>query len=185
MFYIQLGDVLKAPVTQDIVQQVNCQGKCGKGVVVPIFNKYPGAKDRYIDYCNTKDKKSLLGTAIAYGAPDGRIVFSLFGQWKTAMHQFELATDYRALNAALEDMAEFINKNPDSNRHLAIPWMIGAGLANGDINIIYNLIHDICKRENIDVTFYVNDVTILPINISKFQDLECLQDLYNEKGIIK
>lgn len=58
-------------------------------------------------------------------------------------------TDYDALRSALVSLKRLA---VDHDRTVALPWMIGCGLANGDWNVVYKIIEEVF--EDYEVSLY-------------------------------
>jgi O-acetyl-ADP-ribose deacetylase (regulator of RNase III) len=146
MIKIVQGNILYAP-ENIICQQVNCKGVMGAGVAKEIIFKYPFVYTEYKKYCNIKE--SLLGNVLYIMVkPVSQIIACLFGQDDYG-RQNKGYTNYQAFEQALTQVYLYAKRN---NYSVAIPYKIGCGLANGDWNIVY----DIIKRvfEDYDVLIY-------------------------------
>lgn len=137
MFTIENGDILDKKC-KIICQQVNCQGVMAAGLAKQIRNEYPAIFDEYRSFLNSfSDKSKALGMVHKFIAPDGRIIFNLFGQY--SFGRDKQYTDYNALKSGFENIKKMLNKNDT----LYIPYKIGCGLGGGlwvrVSDIIYNV----------------------------------------------
>ena len=130
MLKIIKGNLLNAK-EDIIVHQVNCQGAFGAGLAKQIAQKYPKAKNEYVDYCNKKNPDDLLGDCLVTKTNDF-LIANLFaqkyyGRYGAFYKKYERQTNYRAFTKGLKKL---INNHPDKS--IAIPYKIGCGLAKGD-----------------------------------------------------
>lgn len=135
-----------------IVQQVNCIGKMGKGLVVQIKRKYPNVYKEYIDICNRYKPNELIGKVLLVKTEDGYVA-NIFGQKEIAKSKYNetVYTDTNALIQGIIKVRELAIKN---NLSVAIPTHIGCGLANGNWEEIKPLIEDVFDGWSINVKFY-------------------------------
>lgn len=127
------GDLLKAKVGI-IAHQTNCHGKMGAGVAKQIKDKLLSEEefDIYKGACDCLGS-SLLGHIQTLKAKDGRLVVNVFGEdFPTGKG---LDTDYKALYSGLSHLEE---KASSENLSVAIPGLMGCGLAGGDWNYVKN-----------------------------------------------
>lgn len=128
-----LGDVLQAE-EQIIAHQTNCVGVMGAGVAVQIKNKLLGKSgyDNYRTLCRVAGDK-LLGNVQFLEAENGKIVANVFGENIPTGRGID--TDY----AALKNGMEIVERHARADGYnVAIPGLMGCGLAGGDWNIVYN-----------------------------------------------
>lgn len=83
-----------------IVQQVNCIGKMGKGLVVQIKRKYPNVYKEYIDICNRYKPNELIGKVLLVKTEDGYVA-NIFGQKEIAKSKYN-ETVYTDTNALIQ-----------------------------------------------------------------------------------
>ena len=127
------GNILEAP--EDIIcQQVNCQGVMGSGLALQIIKKYPEVYTQYRSFCKIY-WDNLLG-AICFVKTKNKIIACLFGQDDYGRSK-KVYTIYHALEYALESTKIYAENN---NLSVAIPYGIGCGLANGDWEIVKEMI---------------------------------------------
>jgi O-acetyl-ADP-ribose deacetylase (regulator of RNase III) len=140
------GNILDASENV-ICQQVNCKGIMGAGLAKDIILRYPVVYSQYRKYCNIQE--SLLGNVlyIMVKIPN-KIIACLFGQDDYGRSN-KVYTNYQALEQALTKVCLYAKEN---NYSIAIPYELGCGLANGDWNIVYDMIKRVF--ENFNVTIY-------------------------------
>ncbi|MCY9737526.1 macro domain-containing protein [Paenibacillus alvei] len=145
------GDILNA--REDIIgHQVNCQGVMGSGLAKQIKDKYPAAYIKYKQVCYKFTPEKMLGCCqLVYDKESDKWIANLFGQLNYGREE-QLYTDYSALTAYLWAL-----KNEAISRGLsvALPYNLGCGLANGDWNIVHQII---------DAVFYDSVVTLYKLN---------------------
>jgi O-acetyl-ADP-ribose deacetylase (regulator of RNase III) len=130
------ADILKAP-ENIIVHQVNCQGVMGAGLAFQIRNKYPIVYKNYKSVVKSASPLSdLLGQVIFESVGEKKIVASMFAQEYFGPG---FQTDYTYLEKCLLTVMGFAIKN---NYTIAIPHKLGCGLAGGDWQKVYNIIHN-------------------------------------------
>lgn len=135
---IEQGDLLEG-YTNIIAHQVNCQAVMGKGIAKSIRTKYPQVYDSYIKFC--KDNKKLLGKAQIINL-DNKYICNLYAQEYYGLDKTTTYTSYEALRASLMDLKDYAKEN---NLTVGLPYEMGCGLANGDWNIVLNIIKDVFK----------------------------------------
>ena len=130
-----------------ICHQVNCQGVMGGGLAKQVREKYPRIFEFYKNRCDdARNKKSLLGVVQFASIGDGRHIANLFAQ-ETFGYDDKCYTDYKALKTCLTTVRDA----PAKKDVIAIPYMIGCGLARGDWNVVYNIIQEVFEDSEIEV----------------------------------
>ena len=126
------GDLLETEIT-NIIHGCNSRGVMGSGVAKAIRAKYPRA---YQDYVDMYDNVGLeLGDMPISTQPDGRVIYN-------AITQKEYGRDSSRVYVSYWAIAEVFRRIDKSNiSEIAMP-MIGAGLANGDWNVISAIIEN-------------------------------------------
>lgn len=128
-----------------IVHQVNCQGRMGKGVAKAIIDRYPDVKSDYVSFCRNKNPEDLLGAVLytktnsEFGDPSYYYIASIFSQLDYRRRSEvgnRCYTDYDAFKKCIAkirylDLPGF---------PIAMPYMIGCGLAGGDWEKIYGIL---------------------------------------------
>lgn len=141
------GDLLDADV--DIIcHQVNCRGVMGAGLAKQIATMFPIVYNEYKNYYMMfKFKSNLLGEClivnneIAFKHKEYSYIANLFGQENCSTT--DRMTDYEALYKSFDKLFEFANSLGNKETRIisiGIPYKIGAGLARGDWNIIFEII---------------------------------------------
>lgn len=121
--------------TEDIiVHQTNCQGVMGHGIALQVRQKYPEVFELYRRYCVKNSSENILGTSLICKTNDNKYIANLFGQ---LYYGEGLQTDYARFEKALLEVRSFAIEN---NLSIALPYKIGCGLANGNWEIVSNII---------------------------------------------
>lgn len=151
MIKIVDGDILKTDCNI-ICHQVNCRGVMGAGLAKQIRDTYPKCYEEYSEFVADFKHVGLLGQVYYYVDDSGKVIANLFGQ--DGYGRSKKQTDYEALEEAFKYVREAVTEDGSEFKgySIAIPYMIGCGLAGGDWNIVYSMIQDIFK--DIDVTLY-------------------------------
>lgn len=146
MVKIKKGNLLKA--REDIiVHQVNVQGIMGAGVARQLSLKYPEIEKYYSNYCKKyKNDYSLLkGQVVPFTSKtDHKLIFNIFSQTPN------FKTDYEMFRHCIREV-RFIAQ--EFKLKVAMPYKIGCGIANGDWNIISNIIME--EFRGYKVTLYL------------------------------
>lgn len=151
MITTKIGNILDA--TENIIcQQVNCCGVMGSGLAKQIRDRNPEIYLQYKRYCETHFKKEMMGKVLCYPIGSFKYVCCIFGQSNFGRNKDVVYTDYKALEEGFCIVKDESIKN---NWTIAIPYKIGCGLANGDWNIVLDIINRVF--DNIDVTIYKYD----------------------------
>jgi O-acetyl-ADP-ribose deacetylase (regulator of RNase III) len=125
-----IGNLLDAK-EEIIAHQVNAQGHMGSGLAGQLMEKYPRLRPSYKIFCKDESDgkpKNLLGKVFFYYAPDGKIIANIFGQLTYGYNKNVVYTD---MNAFRQGLVTVGYKMKDTKKKLALPYKIGAGLANG------------------------------------------------------
>lgn len=130
------GDLLTTDI-KNILHGCNSRGVMGSGVAKLIREKYPAA---YTDYKLKYDSYGLdLGFVVISVQDDGEVIYNAITQKDYGRDSSKVYVSYWAI-------AEVFRKidNLDIGE-IAMP-MIGAGLANGDWNVISAIIENTLTR---------------------------------------
>ena len=150
-----LGDVLNAEA-EIIAHQTNCMGVMGAGVALQIKNKLLSADEfkKYETLCKMKDADELLGTVQYLNAENGKLIANVFGE--NIPTGTGLDTDYRALQEGLQSVHDYAS---DIGASVAIPGLMGCGLAGGDWNIVRKMIEDIFgdSEVSLEIVFFLEE----------------------------
>jgi len=144
---IKKGNVLDSNF-QVIAHQVNCQGVMGAGVAKAIRIKYPEVFNEYQEYCEYND--DILGDCLILKARDGKFIANLFGQDSFGTNSRQ--TNYKKLYESLIKLRDAMKDIGLVT--LSFPYMVGCGLAGGDIDVVTSLIKDVFDDSGIIYNFY-------------------------------
>ncbi len=118
-----------------IAHQINCVGAMGAGVALQLKNKLMSKEDYkiYRNVCDAYSASDLLGTLFNTGTTDGsnRIICGIFGE--NVPTRDKIDTDYDALYRGFKKLEAYAKEN---NYSVAIPGLLGCGLAGGDWNFV-------------------------------------------------
>lgn len=142
------GDVLNSPF-QLIAHQVNCRGVMGAGLAKQIRQKYPKLYKDYKEYC---DRGANLGDCICNFTSDGHYILNIFAQYDYGRDK--KYTNYEAMYQAFKKgIQEFrfdaCEARTVAQLTIAIPYMIGCGLAGGDWGEVKIVLETIEKECNV------------------------------------
>ena len=147
MVNIVTGDIFKSDVNI-IGHQTNAQGAMGRGIALTIKQKYPEVNHEYIEYCKHFNKSTeLLGHCQVVMYKEGKFIANIFGQFQYG--RCARQTNYTALRNGLIRLKEFAMQN---NLTIGLPYLIGAGLAGGEIGTILKILDEVFS--DYDVTLY-------------------------------
>lgn len=135
-----------------IAHQVNCQGVMGSGIALQLRNRYTGLFNEYKRFCNLFEYSGdLLGSCFIHQDKDKSIA-NLFGQQYYGNNPKIIYTIYPALTSSLDALKKYCIDNEIYD--IAIPYMIGCGSANGNIDIVFRIINSIFDHSPINVNVY-------------------------------
>jgi O-acetyl-ADP-ribose deacetylase (regulator of RNase III) len=126
------GDLLSAP-SDYIAHQANCRGVMGAGLAKQIRILNPKLFELYQQFCRNYKATDLLGKSFIYNN-----IITVFGQLNYGFDKSVVYTDYNALRRAFTA----IHNRLPIDKSIAFPFGFGCGLANGDWNIVEQLIND-------------------------------------------
>jgi O-acetyl-ADP-ribose deacetylase (regulator of RNase III) len=143
--YIE-GDLFDYAVKDTVIAHVcNCHGGWGSGFVVPLGNKYPKSKERYL--LNDDWGFHRLGELQLEELNSDRLyVANMIAQTLGGSRPLS----YEHLVFCMHYLKKQII---DENLSISAP-LFGAGLAGGDWNIIKELIKDCWSDSGIEVNIY-------------------------------
>lgn len=142
-----------------IAHQVNCQGVMGAGIAKVIKAKYSNVFEEYLSFVGLFGHYDgdLLGRCqvVKINQNDKfspKYVANLFGQEFYGKSN-RLYTSYNALENALTELREWIDKNIEKEHViLGLPYKIGCGYGGGDWNIVLDIIKKVfSKYQKIEV----------------------------------
>lgn len=124
-----------------LVHQVNIEGIMDGKIGKQIAEKYPGTKERYVDFC---DKNNFIfgrlrGQALVV-REKGKYIANIFAQDRNNN------TDYEALEISLKIVKEIAEKYKAS---VAIPFKIGCENANGEWELVQDVINKVFKGSEV------------------------------------
>lgn len=134
---IIFGDLLKSNVPV-IIHQCNCFHKMGAGIAKLLKDLYPEVYE--------SDKRTVFGDKTKLGSfsyaeinnKDLKYVINLYSQYNYGKG---IHTDYIALKNGLNNALKFIHSK--SIKRVGIPYLIGCGLAGGDIDKVYSILEEV------------------------------------------
>lgn len=138
-----------------IIHGCNCFNTMGAGIAYQIAKHFPHAEDA--DMRTVQGDMGKLGKysyAIEF-FDDGSgslIVINAYTQYTMAKSKDDVAVDYDAVRSVFKSIAELCAHS--TNVRIGYP-MIGAGLANGDWNVISSIIDE--ELDGLDHTLVVYD----------------------------
>lgn len=134
------GDLLSSQEDY-ICHQVNCMGVMGAGVALQIKKVYPDVYNQYQEYCydNCTNTRNMLGTNLIvpiFNRYTGKrqYVVNVFAQFHYGLDGIKTRYD------KFEECMKHLKETVPTNKTIAMPYLIGCGLAGGDWNIVYNII---------------------------------------------
>lgn len=142
------GNVLDSDAAV-ILHQVNCKGKMGAGLALQVRNRYPFVYKQYTAFCsNVEHSSSLLGETLIVPINSEQCIANLFAQDGYAHYGFAASclTDYNALRRCLK----VINRKYKGKK-VALPYLLGCGLAGGDWNVVKKIIEEELKDCNVEI----------------------------------
>lgn len=132
-----------------IMHQVNAQGVMGAGIAKAIKDdiSYEDFME-YREFCRINNKNALGAVLITDSVSNpNRRYLNVIGQQYYGRNPNIVYTDYNALKSAFLKIAESLPEGTE----IAIPYRMGAGLANGDWQVIKNLIQTYLNKLNVFV----------------------------------
>lgn len=155
MIIERVGDVLQSDAGI-IAHQTNCRGVMGAGVALQIKKKLlkEGEYEKYVDLCHEKKPAELLGTVQLLDTNDGRLVANVFGE--DIPTGTGLDTNYEALRQGLHVVRNIAEKERCS---VAVPGLMGCGLAGGDWNVVRQMLVDVFGTSSVklEIVFFSED----------------------------
>lgn len=140
-----------------LMHQVNCRGFQG-GLAKKIFDRWPQAFKEYHDLCGwyRKDPEKLLGTMCnVWVVPKRLCVCNFFGQVDVGGEIRR--TDYDVYMRRLPDIERQVrtyNMTAEIPHEVHIPYMIGCGLANGDIDEMMSVFEKTFKNSSVTLNIH-------------------------------
>lgn len=150
---VVIGDALQTD-SKYICHQVNYYGVMGAGIAKQIKANYPITFAQYKSVCDeSANKQDLLGTVLMV-AESGKTIINMFSQ--DGMGHNGCFTDYEAFKKCLQSIASQI----PFGEAIAMPYLIGCGIAGGGWEIVLNLIKDALGLTHEVLLYDVNRVSL-------------------------
>ncbi len=127
-----------------IIHGCNAKGFMGSGVALAIKTKYPECYKTYEYYYNTTPME--LGEIVWYTHDDKLWIANAITQETYGRSKNKRYVNYAAIASVFKQAVDFCSYNGD-NLHFP---MIGAGLGNGDWEIIAQLINDCDPKDEVN-----------------------------------
>lgn len=141
-----VGDVLNAEV-DIIAHQTNCKGVMGAGVAKQIKDRLLSVEEfeKYVNICKSSDPFGAC--QILKTLKHNLLVANLFGERIPTGRQQD--TDYKALENAISQLVKYANDN--NYKKIAIPGLLGCGLAGGDWKIVRAILDKYFKHSDLEL----------------------------------
>lgn len=150
MLEIVDGNVLAAK-ENIIAHQVNCLGVMGGGVALQIRKQFPNVYKEYTHLCSQYEGNpaGLLGNVQILNIGDNKWIANCFGQ--NDCFRLKVCTVYEALDKCF---AQLYNIAKSRGLSIAMPYMIGCGLAGGDWDVVYSMLQKYFDNNDVKLTLY-------------------------------
>lgn len=140
-----IGDLLNAKELI-IGHQVNCQGVMGSGIAKALRDKYSTLYPSYKQHCSQHNSPDELLGKCHIVQEGSRHIANLFGQLEYGRQKSRVYTNYEALRTSLTTLREYAVQKQLS---VALPYGIGCGLANGDWDVVGEIIDHVFGDYNV------------------------------------
>lgn len=136
MIKIINGNILNC-IEDIIVHQVNVDGIMEGGLAKQIASQYPKVEKEYIKFCDKNNfvYENLKGKVLII-KENSKNIANIFSQ------KPNFDTDYQSMQVALEKVRKYTEEH---NLSVAIPFKIGCGIANGDWELVLDVINKAFK----------------------------------------
>ena len=149
MIEVVNGDVLESDA-DIIAHQTNCLGIMGGGVALQIRKLCPNVYREYVQKCSQyKDNPASLLGEVQLVKVGSKWIANCFGQ--NGCSAMRVCTDYNALDECFEKLFNIAKLKGLS---IAMPYMIGCGLAGGDWGIVYSMLQKYFDNNDVQLTLY-------------------------------
>jgi O-acetyl-ADP-ribose deacetylase (regulator of RNase III) len=160
----KVGDLINAAVDGEvsvIAHCANCFNTMKSGIAPQIVSMFPEAGE--VDQETIKGDKRKLGMATAaYDEFHKVLVVNLYGQYNYGYTKGNTYVDYEALRRSFGAMVSYIEEcYPFCKVPIGLP-KLGSGLAQGDWNLIEQIIKEELTDLGYDVTIYVLNENDIP-----------------------
>lgn len=134
-----------------IAHQCNCVSLFSKGLAKQIFDKYPCADT----YTSKKRGERLLGNISIHKIDDNRVIINMYSQFypgkpKHYRDAAKLRVGY--FTSCLNYICSFLENR--CIKKIAMPYMIGCGLAGGNWDDYHRLLINFEKSFGIEIVLY-------------------------------
>jgi O-acetyl-ADP-ribose deacetylase (regulator of RNase III) len=150
MFKIETGNVFTAPIDV-LLQGNNCYCIWGAGVARILKQDYPLAYEA--DLATEEGDESKLGTYTSWTGPHAKIpnktvtIVNCYSQYDVSSPG--VRADYNAIKWVLQKVAEDFKE-----KVIGYPFL-GAGLAQGNPEVLLNIFLEVFKDSPVDATLYL------------------------------
>ena len=144
---IIIGNLLTQSDVPNIAHGANCFHTMGAGVAKGISSLFPDAYKA--DLASTYGDVTKLGTYTT-ATCNNKLIYNIYSQYQTGKN-----IEYGALFNGL--LAASRNVNNNARYALAIPYLMGCGIAGGDWRIVENIIDEvesIINKFNIKISIF-------------------------------
>lgn len=160
------GDLLHSTEVDVIIHQCNCQRTMGKGIAKEIKSMFPSAyrADQEFSPVAPEARLGRISYVFCTHPIHGRpvLIVNLYGQleyWKSGKPRGEVFTDYAALESGLQEMfdgpiRQFTEEYGLVSPVIGVPYLIGCGLANGDVATVSRILNEVSIRNEADIVAY-------------------------------
>ena len=156
----KIGNILESE-SNVICHQVNCQAAMGSGLAKAIRWKYPIVYEQYTSFLDNnyiRDASGLklntsefLGLCQLVKVDENKYVANIFGQDRYGKEPGVVYTNYHAVLISLYNLKRLVLFGNYNIKSIAFPYGMGAGLAGGDWNVIYNLITGVFQDTDVEI----------------------------------
>lgn len=149
--YLPQTDITEYKTLDAIIHQCNCFHVMGGGVAKALSQKWPQVLQA--DLLTIRGDQAKMGTFSCAWINDvdvDLLVFNLYSQFDFGCDKCQ--TSYQHLENGLYNIFNMFKRNKKVDRKwlIGIPWLIGCGLAGGDINQVLNIIYKTFKQTQLD-----------------------------------
>lgn len=135
------GDAVKALLAGDVDFLMHCcnaQGVMGAGIALQVKKAFPQVFEDYNAYCNISGKgRWLLGNNVISGKVINAIVQYSWGGIARQLHYGAIAQCIAGLHEDKRIRDAGLGMRPTK---IAVPYLMGCGLAGGDWNVVKELL---------------------------------------------
>ena len=137
------GDITKVIKSGYILHQVNCMSAMGAGVALALMKKWPQVRSEYIQFSKQAAKpKDLLGQIEYVQVENNLTVINSFTQLGYGNARLSGVSDTNE-ELLIRNIRNAAKKAASENTTVAVPYLVGCGLAGGNWQNVYNGIKDL------------------------------------------